>query len=63
MLVLSRRIDQQIVIGERIKVRIIEVRRNRVKLGITCDRDVPIRRQELAALPRAGGQVQPVQPD
>ena len=55
MLVLSRRIDQQITIGDRIEVKILEVRRNRVKLGITCDKCVPIRRQEVTAHPRQIG--------
>ena len=47
MLVLSRKIDEQIVIGRDIDVTVLHISGNRVKLGITCDRSIPILRKEM----------------
>jgi carbon storage regulator len=47
MLVLTRKIDQAIVIGESIVVRVLDVSGDRVKLGIAAPAGVPILRQEL----------------
>jgi carbon storage regulator len=46
MLVLSRKEDQRIAIGTGIEVIVLEVRRGRVKLGITAPDDVSIHRAE-----------------
>jgi len=46
MLVLSRKKGEDIVIGDAV-VRVVEIRGDRVRLGIDADRDVPIRRGEL----------------
>ncbi len=47
MLVLSRKKGQRIVIGAEIEVVVLEVRGNRVKLGIEGPAEVPIHRREL----------------
>jgi carbon storage regulator CsrA len=47
MLVLTRKIDEQIVIGNDIKITLIRVRGNTVRLGIEAPRDVRIVRSEL----------------
>ena len=47
MLVLSRRKDESIVIGEDIKVIIVDVRGNTVRLGITAPKSVPVHRREV----------------
>jgi carbon storage regulator CsrA len=47
MLVLSRKKEQTIMIGENVEVVIIDVRRNRVRLGFRCPSDVAIMRKEL----------------
>lgn len=47
MLVLTRKIDQAIVIGENVIVRVLDVSGDRVKLGIEAPADVIILRQEL----------------
>ena len=47
MLVLSRKIDQAIVIQDTITIKILEINGDRVKLGINAPRDVVILRQEL----------------
>ena len=47
MLVLSRKVDQTIVIQHNITIKILEINGDRVKLGINAPRDVVILRQEL----------------
>lgn len=49
MLVLSRKVDQQITIGDDITLTVIRVDGNRVRIGISAPRDVRILRGELAA--------------
>ena len=46
MLVLSRCKDEEIVIGNEIRVMVIDVRGDKVRLGITAPRDVSIHRRE-----------------
>ncbi|KAF0185842.1 MAG: carbon storage regulator [Nitrospirae bacterium] len=47
MLVLTRKPDQTIAIGDQIKVRILEIGNGFVKIGIDAPRDMPIYREEL----------------
>ncbi len=47
MLVLARKIDESIVIGDNITVKIISIDKGVVKLGIDAPRDVSIIRNEL----------------
>jgi carbon storage regulator len=47
MLVLTRKIDQGIVISGNIYVRVLGVERDRVKIGISAPLDVTVLRQEL----------------
>lgn len=47
MLVLSRKEDQVIVIDGRIRVTVVEIRGNQVRLGIEAPKDVTIFRSEL----------------
>ena len=47
MLVLSRRIGEEIVIDNVIRVKIVDVQGNRVKLGITAPQDVTVHREEI----------------
>ncbi len=47
MLVLKRRLDQAIVINGNIVVRILDVQRSHVKIGIDAPKDVHILRGEL----------------
>jgi carbon storage regulator len=49
MLVLTRRIGQQIVIAGNIRVVVCEIRGNHVHFGITAPSCVAIRRQELVS--------------
>jgi carbon storage regulator len=47
MLVLSRRVNENIVIDGRIVVKVVRTEGNSVKLGIEAPPDVPVHRQEI----------------
>lgn len=47
MLVLRRRIGEQLVIGGTITVTVLAVEGNRVKIGITAPEEIPVVREEL----------------
>ena len=47
MLVLSRQRDQSIVIGENIVVTIVDIRGDKVRLGIEAPTEVPVHRREV----------------
>jgi len=47
MLVLSRKVDEQIIIGDNIRVTVVSIRGNQVRLGFEAPPCVPIFRQEL----------------
>ncbi|NLJ73819.1 MAG: carbon storage regulator CsrA [Firmicutes bacterium] len=47
MLVLTRKVDQSIMIGDHIRVVVVDVRGDQVKLGIDAPRDVMVHRQEI----------------
>ena len=47
MLVLSRKLNQAIMIGDDVRVVIVSVDRDQVKLGIEAPREVPVHRSEV----------------
>jgi carbon storage regulator CsrA len=47
MLILTRKIDQGIVISGNILVRVLGVERDRVKIGISAPEEITVLRQEL----------------
>jgi carbon storage regulator len=47
MLVLSRKPSQQIVVGSEIRITVVRIERNCVRLGIQAPPGIPILRQEL----------------
>jgi carbon storage regulator len=58
MLVLSRKLDQEVVINREIRVRLLGTSRRRVRLGIEAPQGVDIRRGELAPRNRRHGNEQ-----
>jgi carbon storage regulator len=74
MLVLSRKLNQSIMIGDDVRIIVVSVERDQVKLGIEAPRDVSVHRSEVyeeiqrmnrvaaQAAPSAAGDV-PVSPD
>ena len=47
MLVLSRKLGEKIYINDNICITVVDIDRNKTRLGIEAPRDVPIFRQEL----------------
>lgn len=47
MLVLTRKRDESIMIGDDIKIIIVDVRGDQVKLGIDAPRHIPVHREEV----------------
>jgi carbon storage regulator len=47
MLVLSRKINQSIMVGDDVRIVIVAVDRDQVKLGIEAPRSVPVHRSEV----------------
>jgi len=53
VLVLTRRKGESIIIGSNVEVRILEVSRHQVKIGIDAPRSVPVYRREIYEKVRA----------
>lgn len=49
MLVLSRRVNESIVIGGNVTVTVLEVKGDHVRIGIDAPREISVHRQEVAA--------------
>ena len=47
MLVLSRRVNESIVINDDITVTVIEIRGDKVRLGVEAPAEVPVHRREV----------------
>ncbi len=47
MLVLSRKKNESIVIGDNIVITVVDVRGDKVRLGIDAPKDVPVHRREV----------------
>ncbi len=47
MLVLTRKTNQSIMIGDDVEVTVLAVSRDKIRLGITAPREVPVYRKEV----------------
>ncbi len=47
MLVLSRQRDESIMIGDNVEITIVDIRGDKVRLGITAPREIPVHRREI----------------
>lgn len=47
MLVLSRKKNESIVIADHITITVVEIRGDKVRLGIVAPKEVPVHRQEV----------------
>ena len=47
MLVLSRQRDETIMIGDDVQVTVVDIRGDKVRLGIDAPTDIPVHRQEV----------------
>lgn len=51
MLVLGRKVDESILIGDNVRVMVVGIDRGQVRLGIDAPKDVLILREELKTVP------------
>ena len=47
MLVLSRQRDESIIIGDNIVITVVDIRGDKVRLGIDAPKEVPVHRREV----------------
>jgi len=47
MLVLSRHVDESLIIGNDIEIIVVEIRGDRVRLGVQAPREVSVHRKEV----------------
>ncbi|MBC7075357.1 MAG: carbon storage regulator CsrA [Syntrophomonadaceae bacterium] len=47
MLILTRKVNEAIMIGDQIEIMVVEVSGDQVKLGIKAPRDIPVYREEV----------------
>ena len=50
MLVLSRQRDESIIIGDNIVITVVDIRGDKVRLGIEAPTEIPVHRQEVYEL-------------
>jgi carbon storage regulator len=56
MLVLSRKVNETIIINDNIVITVVDIRGDKVRLGIEAPKDIPVHRQEVYdAIKRAEG--------
>jgi carbon storage regulator len=48
MLVLTRKLNQEILIADNIRVTVLEIQGNRIRLGVAAPDDITIHRAEIA---------------
>lgn len=47
MLVLSRHVDESIMIGDDIEIAVVEIRGDKIRIGIKAPREIPVHRDEV----------------
>lgn len=48
MLVLARKVSDVINIGDKIRITIVDIRGDKVRIGVDAPRDMPVHRKEVA---------------
>jgi len=60
MLVLTRKSNQSIMIGDEIEISVLSIMGEKVRIGIQAPRDIPVFRKEVyLEIQREGGEAQP----
>ena len=47
MLILTRRISESIIVGDDVKITVLGVKGNQVRLGIDAPKNLPVHREEI----------------
>ena len=47
MLILTRRVGESLVIGDEVRVKVLEVKGQQVRIGVTAPREVSVHREEI----------------
>ncbi len=47
MLILTRRVNETVMIGDEITVTVLSINNNQVRLGVNAPRHVPVHREEI----------------
>lgn len=47
MLILTRRVGESVTIGNDVKVRVLAVKGNQVRVGVDAPKEVPVHREEI----------------
>lgn len=64
MLVLSRQRDETIMIGDEVEITVVDIRGDKVRLGITAPRHIQVHRKEVYdAIKRENQQASKLEPD
>lgn len=58
MLILTRKVGETIVIGDDIRVTVLNVSGNQVRIGVEADRATPVHREEVYNLIQQSGSTQ-----
>ena len=59
MLVLSRKKNESIVINDNITIVVVEIRGDKVRLGVEAPKEVPIHRREVYDAIQRGSEINP----
>jgi len=59
MLILTRRLGESIIIEDNIKITVIDINKQQIKLGIDAPKHITINREEIANKVNDGNQLSP----
>ncbi len=56
MLILTRKVEEEILIGDDIRIKVVEIRGKQVRLGISAPEHLPVKRSENHSLKPKGAE-------